>query len=341
MSSFQGSFAPVESGFVTVGRKKSNNFKSKIQLKPMAETPIKPIKPIETTETTSSVTVELPSDAKSEDNSSSSRPRGPRRPPSGIFVNLGPEWKKFVRDLIPNKSSRTSDETVMNEISKVKSNSSVSNFEFKKIVCMIFHQALKTDRNTLVDKIIGCWSRSGYNIVELIDSTYDGCKPMTQACWSGSIYCIQRLTASDPSGSVLHTVHPTKNETILDTLLLGKNYAIQKDPANALFAADRFDKCEKFIRTSMERLEASKASASQSESSVISPELKESIDGIVEAADGSSTALIDQLTLKLVDLFLEDQTKSTEYFKAVKATVASDVFDQVDSRLKDEGIELN
>jgi len=338
MSSFHESFAS-ESEFVTVGPKKSNGGKSGFQqTKPMSENTSEvkpPTLPIVSTMS------EVQSDEKTDEGSTSSKPRGPRKPPSGIFVNLGPDWKKFVRGLIPNKSSKTSDDMVMNEISKVKTNPNVTNFEFKKIVCMIFHQALKTDRNTLVDKIINCWTRSRYNIVELIDSTYDGCKPMTQACWSGSIYCIQRLTAADPSGSVLYTVHPTKNETILDTLQLGKNYAIEKDPATALFSADRFDKCERFIRTAMERHEASKLSELETVSTTISPEIKESIDSIVEAAEGSNTTIIDELTLKLIDLFLEDQSKSTEYFKAVKDSVDAEIFNQIDSRLKDEGIEIN
>jgi hypothetical protein len=344
MSSFQETFASTESEFVTVGRKNTSNKSRFQQLKPSANTVEKPkVNIIQnlTSDTDStahgSLSSAAASDTKSDDGSTSSRPRGPRRPPSGIFVNLGKEWKDFVRGLIPNKSSKTKDETVMNEISKVKSNPKVSNFEFKKIVCMIFHQALKTDRNTLVDKIINCWTRSGYNIIELIDSTYDGCKPMTQACWSGSIYCIQRLVAADPSGSVLYTVHPTKNETILDTLMLGKNSAIQKDPATALFSSDRFEKCEKFIKTAITRLESSsKAESVES----ICPELKESIDGIIESAEGSDASIVDQLTLKLVDLYLEDQSKSEEYLKAVKVSVKSEIFNQVDTRLKDEGIEL-
>ncbi len=276
-----------------------------------------------------------------------------RKPPSGIFVNLGPEWKKFVRDLIPNKAARTSDDTVMNEISKVKSNSTISNFEFKKIVCMMFHQALKTDRNSLVDKIINCWTRSGYNIVELIDSTFDGCKPMTQACWSGSISCIKSLIAADSSGSVLHTIHPTKNETILDTLMLGRNFAISKDPDNSIFAAERFNNCEKFIKTAMARQEAAKVEITAESSNSISPELKESIDKIVEEGSGSNDSIINLLVLKLAELYLENEEKSTacarslsqrdrltEYFEAVKMTVEPEIFSQIDSRLKDEGIEL-
>jgi hypothetical protein len=343
MHSVRESFASAESGFVTVSRKNNNN-KAKFQSKPMADNNLVE-KPKLIVETPSKVDIVenlsvAASDIKSDDASTSSRPRGPRKPPSGIFVNLGPAWKKFVRDLIPNKSSKTKDETVMAEISKVKSNPNVTNFEFKKIVCMIFHQALKTDRNTLVDKIINCWTRSGYNIIELIDSTYDGCKPMTQACWSGSIYCIQRLVAADMSGSVLYTVHPTKNETILDTLMLGKNFAIQKDPDTALFVVDRFEKCESFIKAAMARQESSKAAACDVEVQSICPEIKESIDGIIGGTDGSSASTVDQLTLKLIDLYLEDQEKSAEYFKAVKSIVNDEIFNQIDSRLKNEGLEL-
>jgi len=357
MSSFHETFAPTGSEFITVGRKKSSNKSQFQKLKASADTVEKPKVNIiqnltSDTDSTShgSLASAAASDTKSDDGSTSSRPRGPRRPPSGIFVNLGKEWKDFVRKLIPNKSSKTRDDTVISEISKVKSNQMVSPFDFKKIVCMIFHQALKTDRNTLVDTIINCWTRprywsaGGYNIIELIDSTYDGCKPMTQACWSGSIYCIQRLIAADTSGSVLYTVHPTKNETILDTLMLGKNYAIQKEPDTAIFADDRFKKCENFIRVAMARHESSNAADAAAESldvvSQICPEIKKSIDGIIEAAGGSSASIIDQFTLKLVDLYLEDQTKSVEYFKAIKLTVEIEILNQIDTRLKDEGIEL-
>lgn len=366
MSSIHETFAP-DSDFTPVGRKKSNyKSRSSQPFKPAVKSIDSNLAPVaksidsETVFVVKSIDSEPAPVAKSIDSqpvlvaksidsdntagtaATASSSRGPRKPPSGLFVNLGKEWKEFVRKLIPNKSAKTSDETVMNEISKVKTNPQVTNFEFKKIVCMIFHQALKTDRNSLVDKIINCWTRSGYNIVELIDSTYDGCKPMTQACWSGSIYCIQRLIAADLSGSVLYTVHPTKNETILDTLLLGKNYAITKEPDTALFAADRFDKCEKFIKAAMARHEASqKESESSVSNSSISLEIKESIDRIIEEADGSNDSIVNQLVLKLVDLYLEDQEKSAEYFGAVKIIVGAEVFNQIDSRLKDEGIEFN
>jgi len=345
MSSFQESFASTESEFVTVRHKKSSK-KSKFQpLKPLADNTVeKPFKIniVENlpSESHSSKDVPIASaaafDTRSDNASTSTRPRGPRRPPSGIFVNLESKWKKFVRDLIPNKSSRTSDKTVMEQISKVKTNPDVSYFEFKKIVCMIFHQALKTDRNTLVDEIIKYWNKNKYPIVELIDSTCDDCKPMTQACWSGSIYCIQRLISVDLSGAVLYTIHAKKNETILKTLEQGKLNAM-KNPDSALFTKDRFEKCEKFIREAIERLESSKKSASRDgEEEQISSEIKESIDGIIE----SSESIVDQLVLKLVDLYLEDQAKSSEYFKAVKTIVEADVFNQIDSRLKNEGIEL-
>ena len=270
---------------------------------------------------------------------------GPHKPPSGIFVNLGPQWKKFVRDLIPNRqpgvNSNIKDDKILDEITKIKRNSTIKPFDFKKIVCMIFHQAIKTDRQTLIERIIKLWSGSKYNMIELLDSIYDGCKPMTQACWSGSLFCIKTVVSADSTGEILFTVHPTKGETILQTLANGKNYAFEKDPQSGIFINDRFEKCEKFIKDAMAKVESTKLNASLViDSLAIDPSIRNEIESIIACAV-TPLSSIDQLSMILVDLFLADQDSAIEYFKGLKALADSDIFNQINSRLKDEGIELD
>lgn len=263
---------------------------------------------------------------------------GPRKPPSGIFVNLGKDWKDFVRKLVPNEQRGNSivrDNSILDEIAKLKRNPSVSNFEFKKIVCLIFHQAIKTDRHSLIESIIKQWNAAKYNIIELIDSTYDSCKPMTQACWSGSLFCIRTIISADPSGQILSTVHPTKGETILETLMAGKSYALKKDPTSALFIAERFDKCERFIRDAQRGL-AEKESDSNAKS-----EIDQSVREEIEDTKLLSSDLVSDLSLKLVDLYLSDQTVANKYFNAARVLVDKEIFEQININLQNEGFEFS
>lgn len=373
MSSFQQPFAlNTNVDDWTPVSKKSNKKPVQTPLKPV-KMPIEPVKmpskPIETT-TAQVESVQIPSNeelgvssnqavdatkviAGADDasvTSNSSRPNKPREPrkATGIYVNLGPEWKKFVRGLLPNNlvgGKAVRDETILDEIGKIKSKPEISNLEFKKIVCMIFHQAIKTDRHTLIERIIRQWSVAKYNMIELIDSTYDGCKPMTQACWSGSMFCIRTIISADPTGQILYTVHPTKGETILQTLAAGKSYALGKDPQSALFIADKFDKCERFIRDAMAAVKA-KADAAASETatesvklgggSTLNPANVAQIESIKSAGGNTVT----EFSLKLVELFMSDQAAMGEYFDAIKSLVDKEIVDQIVTNLANEGIDL-
>jgi hypothetical protein len=290
------------------------------------------------------------SDTASETTSRPSRPREPRKP-SGIYVNLGPEWKKFVRNLLPNSLAGggkvVRDETILDEIGKVKAKPDVSNLEFKKIVCMIFHQAIKTDRHSLIERIIKQWECARYNIIELIDSNYDGCKPMTQACWSGSMFCIRTIVSADPTGQILSTVHPTKGETILETLAGGKEYAIRKDPQSAIFILDKFDKCERWLREAISahkaKVQASKAEAAQAEAAQADAASTSSDPKIIEEIESIKLAggdIVGELSLKLIDMYLTNSSKMSEYFEAVKACVDEPTVEQIKTSMGNEGIDL-
>jgi len=275
----------------------------------------------------------------------SNKHREPRKPPTGIYVNLGPDWKKVVRGLVPNTlagGKAVRDETILDEIGKIKENPKVSNFEFKKIVCMFLHQAIKTDRHTLIERIIKQWNTAGYNMIELIDSTYDGCRPMTQACWSGSMFSIRTIVSADPTGQILSTVHPTKGETILQTLAAGKTYALEKDPQSALFIVDKFDKCERYIRDAMSAVERRAATAATSDSeseckSSYDPKIIDEIE-LIKLANGD---IVTELSLKLIELFVSDnKIDMSNYFGAIKTIVDKEIVGQIETNLTNEGIDL-
>jgi hypothetical protein len=273
----------------------------------------------------------------------SNRSREPRKAPAGINVKLGPEWKKLVRSLLPNslaggKSVR--DETILDEIVNIKRNSQVSNFEFKKIVCMFLHQAIKTDRHTLIERIIKLWNVAGYNMIELIDSIYDGCSPMTQACWSGSMFSIRTIVSADPTGQILSTVHPTKGETILETLAKGKQFALEKDPQSAVFIVDKFNKCEDYIRDAILAVETRAASAAADSEckSSHNPKIIEEIELIKLDNDN----IVTELSLKLIDLLAGDngQSAMSEYLGAIKTIMDKEIVKQIETNLTNEGIDL-
>jgi hypothetical protein len=355
MSSFKQSFAPESSinDWVTVSTKPVKKFYGSVSKaisekpsasgseKPSASGSEKPSGPIN---------IKHSDDASA---SSTSRPRGPRKPPSGIVVNLSKDQKDFVRKLVPNKltgaksgsgikSSVVNDETIMKEIGNIKH---VSDWEFKKIVCMIFHQAIKTDRNTLIERIIKQWKAARYHMIELLDSTFDGCKPMTLACWSGSISCIKTIVSADPSGQILSTVHPTKGETILQTLARGKNYALDQDPASAVFTSSKFDECERFIRKAMLAVKARAEAEAESNSASVAEKVSTVFDPVliaeIEEIKSSGGDLVFELSLKLADLFASDKTAMSNTFGCIKALVDKGIVDQIELSLKNEGIDLD
>lgn len=266
----------------------------------------------------------------------------------GIRVVLNKEnikWREFVRKLIPNKFTEAavnttaknskpttlSDDTIFKEILKIRNQ--VENYIFKMIVCMTFHQAIKTNRYTLISKIITFWKKSNYNIMELINSIYDECNPMTQACWCGSLECIKTIVAADPTNNILQTVHPIKGETLLQTLNSGKMFAVNKDRSYMIYITDRYNRCEVFITNSLARLKADQENVSESIN--IEPEIRSEIDEILLQSSPLSS-LID----KIIGLYLSDIESAKNYFKAVQHLAPADLVLQITQQLADEDIEL-
>jgi hypothetical protein len=233
----------------------------------------------------------------------------------------------------------------MKEIGNIEQNPGVSDWEFKKIVCMIFHQAIKTDRNTLIERIIKQWKAARFNMIELLDSTFDDCKPMTLACWSGSISCIKTIVSADPTGQILSTVHPTKGETILQTLAGGKNYALVQDPASAVFTSSKFDECKRFIDDAMLAVKARAEAEAESKSASVAEKVSTVFDPVltaeIEEIKSSGGDLVFELSLKLADLFASDQTAMSNTFGCIKALVDKGIVDQIELSLKNEGIDLD
>jgi hypothetical protein len=155
------------------------------------------------------------------------------RAPSGIIAKLDAATKDFIREVLPNSGKNIADTRIMDMIATMRSDPRLKLIDFKRRIVMICHQAIKKDRGALVVKIFEMWQRSKFPLIELVDSTYDNCKPITQAAWCGSIECIRIIVSSDPTNTVLDTIN-SKGETLQHTLTLGKSYALGKDPYNAV-----------------------------------------------------------------------------------------------------------
>jgi hypothetical protein len=208
---------------------------------------------------------------------------------------------------------------------------------------MFLHQAIKTDRHTLIERIIKLWNVAGYNMIELIDSIYDGCRPMTQACWSGSIFSIRTIVSADPTGQILSTVHPTKGETILETLAEGKQFALKKDPQSAVFIVDKFDKCKDYIRDAILAVETRAASAAADSEckSSHNPKIIEEIK-LIKLDNDNNNNIVTELSLKLIDLLAGEngQSAMSEYLGAIKTIMDKEIVKQIETNLTNEGINL-
>lgn len=264
----------------------------------------------------------------------------PRGPPQGIIVRLDKEWKDWVRSLVPNKGTVKSDKAVMDEIANLRGKPDVKLTKFKNIVCMIFHQALKTNRNTLIQHIIKRWKDSRFDIIELIDSTYDNCKPIFQACWSGSLDCIQLIVASDQTGEILKSVHPSKpTETIMDTLRMGMNRALIDNPSNVQIFHRRYTECIDYIQASIRRMVEIDLETSGSVCNSVDLELCAEIERKMNVGSSMSDK-VEDFVASIATLYLDDQNEATKYFLKLKELASPQVSQMVENRLGDEGIEL-
>jgi hypothetical protein len=54
----------------------------------------------------------------------------------------------------------------------------------------------------------------------------------------------------------------------------------------------------------------------------------------------STGDIVNDLSFKLAELFLSDQTSMTEYFGAIKTLVDKEIVEQIETNLANEGIDL-
>ena len=230
--------------------------------------------------------------------------------PAGIVAILDAETKQIIREVLPNSGKNVADTKIMSMIATMKTNG-MKLIDFKKRIVMIFHQAIKKDRGPLVNKIIEMWNRSKFPLIELLDSTYDSCKPITQAAWCGSIDCFRVIVANDTTNTVLQTIN-SKGETLDRTLLLGKSYALSKDPSNAVFIEDRFNECNRYLASA---LETQKRHAAGDSKTSISPEQTEIQTFLTEL--NIESAEMD-IMLKIISIYGDDAELAKNYYLQAK-----------------------
>jgi hypothetical protein len=261
------------------------------------------------------------------------------RIPSGIVAKLDAATKQIIREVLPNSGKNVADTKIMEMIVAMRNDSTLKLIDFKRRIVMICHQAIKKDRGPLVVKIFEMWQRSKFPLIELIDSTFDNCKPITQAAWCGSIECIRLIVSLDPTNAVLQTIN-SKGETLDNTLTLGKSYALGKDPSNAVFIAERFNQCQSFLtsalatqkrhQTALDTVAEPDATSTKCDSPIIS---KQAIAEISEIVDSE----ID-IMLKIVSVYGDDNELAQQYYLAAKECVSPEMFASIGQTLKDEGI---
>jgi hypothetical protein len=265
--------------------------------------------------------------------------------PAGIVAILDAETKQIIREVLPNSGKNVADTKIMSMITTMKTNG-MKLIDFKKRVVMIFHQAIKKDRGPLVNKIIEMWNRSKFPLIEILDSTYDSCKPITQAAWCGSIDCFRVIVANDTTNTVLQTIN-SKGETLDRTLLLGKSYALGKDPSNAVFIEDRFNECNRYLTSALEtqKRHAADSKSGDSKSKVfLSPEQIEIQTFLSEL--NVASAEID-IMLKIISIYGDNAELAKNYYLQAKEYLVDkmanpedrdNMFKSIDENLSDNGI---
>ena len=243
--------------------------------------------------------------------------------PRGINAILDQETKQIIRDVLPNNGKNIADTKIITLISTMKSNTTLKLIDFKKRVVMIFHQAIKKDRGPLVNKIIEMWNRSKYPLIELIDSNYDSCKPITQAAWCGSIDCFRVIVANDTTNTVLQTIN-SKGENLDRTIVLGKSYALSKDPSNAVFIEDRFNSCLQYLQSAL---------ITQKRHCDTSSIPLEIMNEIAEISNSET-----DIMLKIISVYGEDIELAQKYYLATKECVSEEIFKSIEDNLADNGI---
>jgi hypothetical protein len=261
-----------------------------------------------------------------------------QRIPAGIVAILDTKAKAVIRELLPNTGKNIADSKIIEMMASMKNDRTLKLFDYKKRVVMILHQAIKKDRAPLISKIFDMWKRSKFPMIELIDSLYDNCKPITQAVWNGSIDCIRSIVSADIelSNTVLQTIN-SKGETLEQTLALGKSYALSKDPSSAIFIDERFKECKKYITSALATQKRHDEETLDIEVIVDCNSKLDISNEIITEIMEIQTSEID-LMLKIASVYGDDIELSRKYFLATKQSVDEDMFKRIEDTLKDEGI---
>jgi hypothetical protein len=280
------------------------------------------------------------------------------RVPVGLIIKTNIEDRVIIRQLLPNEGKDVSDKFIFDFINKILISSNDNLIEKKRKIGMIFHQSIKRDRTNIINFIFELWKKKNFPTIELIDSIYDNCKPITQAGWCGSINCLRTIVSI---GGDVNNIN-NKNETLLDTINKGKEYYISKSPSMKQFIIHRFKECYNYIITVKEiiNLQQNSESINSKESteiidSKISTEIidskistesitsTESIISIDSVEINLTTDEINKLnnmseydmTMEIVNLYTTDIKTAKKYYDYINK---KEYFDSINNILCDEGI---
>ena len=190
-------------------------------------------------------------------------------------------------------------------------------FDFKLRCAMIFHQAIKRERGTIVDLIIKLWKKFNYPLIELVESNFNGKKPISQAGWYGSIICLRLIVSA---GADINYINNT-NETILDTIQLGKIEKINSNPFGAQWIENYYQECHDYI------INVTKTINSQKED--------ENKEEIVHEKD-DNLALKDDEDIALLIMSKDNLEESKKYFDSIKDILSNEKIIIITKILRDE-----
>ena len=205
------------------------------------------------------------------------------------------------------------------------------------------------------------WKQNKFPIIEIIDSTFDDCKPIFQASWCGSIGCLREIVAcSTTEFNVLNTKN-SKNESILECLTKGKDFALSKiAPIGYKSTRMRFEECEEYILQSSITFERQKQescgtvlvedtnkynygdNSSLSSLSVDNVKKEEkscvvtmsSFNNISSSTEGSRDEILD----KLLSLYFDNNELALEYFTKLKTLIPTKLLISIETELAESGI---
>jgi len=249
-----------------------------------------------------------------------------------IVMKIDKESKLQIRTLLPNDGVAQSDRNIFNFIHNLKSK--MNAIDFKRRVIMIIYQSIKQDLGSLVELLINKWQEQyKYPIIEIMDSECVGCCLISQAAWSGSL--ISLITIVSNGGDLFHI--NKKGETIIDTIQKGRDFEVSKDTNGKRFIEQRFNSCFDYINQSIQRKNNAAVNIFKQDNAIHDATI---IDDNLEEKLIINSSSTDELIIKIVEKYLEEQQLGKNYYDLIKLTVSQEIFDLINNSLIDEGIDL-